>query len=141
MKPILNLRILALSLIVVSTALFLSACSSPTTSPSTTPVIQTPTDNPIHTKGKDNHIQSVTFTIKNYNGHDMAIRVYSGVTYDDINIPSGSGTTYYSITNHVTSLVINGQTVNTGTSTQVTLADNSVITVNLIIVNDTAEMN
>jgi hypothetical protein len=142
MKPIFNLRTLGLSLIVVSTAVFLSACSSPTTSPSTTPVVQQPADNPIHTKGKnDGRIQSVTFTVNNYNGHDVAMRVYSGVTYDDIIVPSGTGTSYYSIQNHVTSIVINGQTVNPGTPTQVTLPDNTVITINIIVVHDTTEMN
>ncbi|HET9135699.1 MAG TPA: hypothetical protein VFO76_03610 [Candidatus Kapabacteria bacterium] len=143
MKPLFTLRTLALSLIVVSTALFLSGCSSPTTtSPSTTPVIQNPVDNPIHTKGKnDGRVQSVTFTVVNNNGHDVSMRVYSGVTYDDITVPSGIGTSYYSIQNHVTSVVINGQTVYGGVPTQVTLPDNTVVTESIIVVTDTMEQN
>ena|ERR1043165_2265245 len=134
MKPIRNLRRLALSIIAVSSTLMFSACSSPTTSPSTGTIIQTPTENPIHTKGKDNHIQSVSFAVNNHNGHDFAARIYSGVTYDDIIVPPGTGTTYYTITNHVTSAVINGQTVYF-TPSQVTLPDNTVITTNVVVID------
>jgi hypothetical protein len=140
MKPIFNLRTLGLSLIVVSTAVFLSACSSPTTSPSTTPVVQQPADNPIHVKGKDNRIQSVTYTVNNHSTQSFAERVYYGVNYSDIVVPA-SGTYYYTIGSHATSIVINGQTVNAGDPpTQVTLPNSAIITVSVIVI-DTNEVN
>ena len=108
------------------------SCSQPTNSGSqpTVGITHVVTGTPLHgKKGGNMTLSTDTVDVVNHSSEAFVMRLWIGTDYSDVSVPIGESSTYYFISSSLTGITVNTQSVPSGTPTNVTLPDNSVVRV------------